>query len=497
MFLFQRLLHFYMRSCIIFIALFTCLTLPVKVIKAEPTHLNEQIRNILQKYLLKNAHCGISVVSLKTNTPVVNYQSNDLFMVASNMKLATTATALEYLGTDFKYNTLVEADGNITGNGTLEGNIIIRGSGDPNLSGRFYNNNILTIPNAWLQATKNLGIQKITGDIVADDSIFDRNYINDAWPKNQLHEWYCAPTSGLSFNDNCIDIIFVPRNNVNKKVSLLIEPNTSFVTIHNECIYTSEEKQHAYSIYRKPGTNDIYVKGKFWTNASQKREWVSVHSPSLYLATLFKEMLKNGGISVFGIARLINENDRISYSNKPIKIAQTISTMEQSIHITNKRSQNFYAEQIIKTLGAHIKGCGNTENGLQVISAFMKKLGYDSEEYKIRDGSGLSKENKLSPNMITTLLSYMNTHKHGKVFCDSLPISGIDGGLHRRMASLQYKGKIHAKTGYIAGASALSGYIDTSKGDRLAFSILINNFKSLRDAKKAQDEICQFLADNL
>src|SRR4030067_303755 len=99
--------------------------------------------------------------------------------------------------------------------------------------------------------------------------------------------------------------------------------------------------------------------------------------------------------------------------------------------------------------------------------------------------------------MITALLSDMNTHKHSEVFCDSLPISGIDGGLHRRMASLQYKGKIHAKTGYIAGVSALSGYIDTSKGDRLAFSILINNFKSLRDAKKAQDEICQFLADSL
>ncbi|MCF6148773.1 MAG: D-alanyl-D-alanine carboxypeptidase/D-alanyl-D-alanine-endopeptidase [Candidatus Kuenenia sp.] len=446
---------------------------------------------------MKNAHCGISVVSLKSNTPLLNYRSDDLFTIASNMKLFTTATALEYLGPDFKYNTSVEALGNITNRGTLEGNIIIRGSGDPNLSGRFHNGNILAVPDSWLKAIKNHGINKITGDIIADDSIFDRMYINDTWPKNQLHEWYCAPSSSLSFNDNCVDIIFVPQNKANEKVTLVLEPNTSFVTIFNECIYTSEKKQHAYSIYRKPGTNDIYVKGKFWTNASQKREWVSVHNPSLYLVTLFKEMLENNGIDVLGTARLIKENDRETHSYKPIKFAQTISTMEQSIHVTNKRSQNFYAEQIIKTLGAHLNGRGSTENGLKVIHTFMEKLGFNQKEYKIRDGSGLSKENKLSPNMITTLLTYMHTHKNAKVFYDSLPISGIDGGLRRRMSSTLCKNNIHAKTGYIAGTSALSGYINTIKGNKLAFSILINNFRSLRDTRKAQDDICRFLTNSL
>ncbi|MBM4055879.1 MAG: D-alanyl-D-alanine carboxypeptidase/D-alanyl-D-alanine-endopeptidase [Planctomycetes bacterium] len=494
---FRLLLHFLMRSCIIFLVLLSCFSVPFQEINAEPANLNGQLNNILKKYSLKNAHCGINVLSLKNNSPLLQYRSDDLFMIASNMKLFTTATALEYLGPNFTYITSVEADGKITDNGILEGNLIIRGSGDPNLSGRFYNGNILAVPNSWLNAIKDSGINKITGDIIADDSIFDRIYINDTWPKNQLHEWYCAPTSGLSFNDNCIDITFVPQNKVNGKVTLLLEPNTSLITIHNECIYTSVNKQHTYSLYRKPGTNDIWVKGKFWTNAPKKKEWISVHNPSLYLATLFKEMLKKSGISVQGTVRLINKNDREATLLKPIKLAKTTSTMEQSVYVTNKQSQNFYAEQILKTLGAHVRGNGSTEDGLQVIRAFMEKLGFDAGKYQIRDGSGLSKENKLSPNMVTTVLSYMHTHKHRKVFYDSLPTSGIDGGLHRRMSSQSYKNKIHAKTGYIAGTSALSGYIDTSKGDMLAFSILINNFKSLHDAKKAQDAICQFLVDSL
>lgn len=459
----------------------------------HPDELNNHLRRLLKNPSLENVSYGISVVSTKKRSSLFNYRSNDLFSVASNMKLLTTSAALDYLGPDFEYKTIIKTSGKITAFGELLGDIIIKGSGDPNISGRFYQGNILAVPEFWAQAVRNRGIRVITGDIIADDTIFDRIYVNPNWPENQLSAWYCAPSCGLSFNDNCVDITLIPDKKPGSAVTFFVDPNTSYFTIFNSCVYTTNKKEHRYLIQRKQDTNHIFIKGKFWVNASPEKTWVSVHNPALYLATVFKEVLEKNGIVVHGSARIIDETDSVKSDSEVI--TQTTSTMEQTILVTNKRSQNFYAEQIIKTLGAQIKGRGTSDAGLEVIREFMSKLGFQPDEYQIDDGCGLSKGNRLSPQMITTLLVYMSRHPHGKVLWDSLPVSGTDGGLQRRMISQRYKNKIHAKTGYIAKTSALSGYIDTSCGDVLAFSILVNNFKNLGNIIKLQDDICQTLVD--
>lgn len=461
--------------------------------KPNSNDLNSHLLPLLKNPVLKKVSYGISIVSINKNTSLFNYQSDNLFSVASNMKILTTSAALEYLGPDFEYKTRVETHGRMTASNTFLGDIIIRGSGDPNISGRFYDANISSIPESWAHALKNRGIQVITGDIIADDSIFDRIYTNLNWPENQLSEWYCAPSCGLSFNDNCVDITLIPEKKPGSVVTLLVEPDTSYFTIFNTCVYTSNKKEHAYSVYRKPETNQIFIKGKFWINAPPKKTWVTVHNPALYLATVFKEILGKNGIAVHGNARLINADESLKTDLEVI--AQTTSSMEQTILVTNKQSQNFYAEQIIKTLGAQIKGSGTLAAGIEVVHDFMTKLGFQPEEYHVDDGCGLSKGNRLSPTMITTILAYMSRHPHGKVLMDSLPTSGTDGGLRRRMIGPHYKNKIHAKTGYIARASALSGYVDTRNDDVLAFSILMNNFKDLCMVRKIQDDICKALVD--
>ena len=458
-----------------------------------PNNLNGRIQLLLKNPSLKNVSYGISVVSIKKNTPLFSYQDNDLFSIASNMKLLTTAAAIEYLGPDFEYRTSVDAHGVITASGELKGDIIIRGSGDPNLSGRFYDGNITAVPESWANAIRSRGIRKVTGDIIANDRVFDRIYTNPNWPGNQLSEWYCAPSCGLSFNDNCVDITLISDKKPGNVVMLIVDPNTSYFTIFNNCVSTSNKKEHAYLAYRKPGTNQIFIKGKFWINASPEKTWVNVHNPALYLATVFKEILEKKGIIVQGCARVIDETD--SFNSDSEKIVETTSTMRQTVLVTNKHSQNFYAEQILKTLGSQIKGKGSSSAGIEVLQEFMGKLDFCTDEYQIEDGSGLSKGNKLSPRMITTLLTYMSKHSYRNVLYDSLPVSGIDGGLRRRMITSRYKNKIHAKTGYIAKTSALSGYIDTLNGDTLVFSILMNNFKDIRVIRKIQDNICQTLVD--
>src|SRR3990167_3178940 len=467
-----------------FILVFICSVFFTKFLEANVTttnNLNDRIQLLLKNPSLENVSYGISVVSIKKNTPLFSYRDNDLFCIASNMKLLTTAAAVEYLCPDFEYKTSVEARGVITTTGELDGDIIVRGSGDPNLSGRFYNGNITDVPESWASAIRSRGIREVTGDIIADDSVFDRIYTNPSWPENQLSEWYCAPSCGLSFNDNCVDITLISDKKPGNVVILLVDPSTS------------NKKEHAYSVYRKPGTNQIFIKGKFWINAAPEKTWVNVHNPALYLAIVFKEILEKKGIIVQGCARVIDETD--SFNSDLEKITETISSMKQTILVTNKNSQNFYAEQILKTLGSQIKGSGSSNAGIEVLHEFMENLGFSRNEYQIEDGSGLSKGNKLSPRILTTLMAYMRKHPYSNVLYDSLTISGVDGGLRRRMISMKYKNKIHAKTGYIAKTSALSGYIDTLNGDTLAFSILMNNFKDIRVIRKIQDNICQTLVD--
>lgn len=454
---------------------------------------SKRLQRLLKNPDMQKVSCGISIVSLKKNTLLFNYRDDDLFCIASNMKLLTTSAALEYLGPDFEYKTSVETDGYLTSSGELKGNIIIKGSGDPNISGRFYDGNILAVPESWTHAVKTMGIRRVTGDIIADDSIFDRTHLNPHWPENQSSKWYCAPICGLSFNDNCVDIALTPGNTPGKVVSLLVEPNTAYVTFFNTCIYTANKKEHSVSVCRKPGTNQIFIKGKFWIGASPEKKWITINNPALYLATVFKETLERNGIAVDGNIRLVDKDDSRDTALKVI--AETISTMEQTITVTNKHSQNLYAEQILKTLGVHIKGDGSIEAGLLVLRDFLEKLDIQSGDYHLEDGCGLSKGNRLSPKVITRILGYMYKHPRGKVLYDSLPISGTDGGLRRRMTSPPYKGRIHAKTGYIAATSALSGYIDTENGDILAFSILMNGVKNLSNALKIQDDICKMLVD--
>ena len=319
----------------------------------DDAKLKKEITAILLKYKPKGTNVGISIFSVSRNKSLYKSNSNKQFIVASNMKLFTTATALVYLGADFEYKTEILYRGVISSDGKLDGDIIIKGCGDPNISGRFFKGKVTTIPAYWADSIKKHGIQVITGDIIADDSIFDREFVHENWPKGQLSEWYCAPVSGLSFNDNCVDIILQPNSNPGGLTSVEIEPDTSYVEVNNKSKTTTEKSKHFYSLYRKPFTNQIKIKGNFWSKAQPGKEWITIHNPPLYMATVFKEILERKNVRVMGEARVIDETDsNTKHSNK---IVITTSSLRQSITVANKRSQGFYAEQILKTLGAIIK----------------------------------------------------------------------------------------------------------------------------------------------
>jgi len=327
----------------------------------------------------------------------------------------------------------------------------------------------------WVDAVEGIGINVVAGDIVADESIFDREYVCSSWPEDQLSKWYCAQVCGLSFNDNCINVAVMPGKRLNDPVRVILDPQTDYVKIINSCKTTDKKSKHLFSLFRKTGTNEIYLKGRFWKGSGRRTAWITVDNPSLFLVTVFKELLVKRGIEAHGIVRMVDDSDSAVLENAE-KIVCTVSTMRQVIDVANTRSQNLYAEHILKTSGANAGKQGSFTSGLNVIREMISLTGHSPEEYVVIDGSGLSKKNRLTAEIITGLLCYMYKHKYGKVFMASLPVSGLKGTLKKRLKEPAYKARIKAKTGYIAGASALSGYAETLSGELLAFSILVNDF---------------------
>ncbi|MCP5005177.1 MAG: D-alanyl-D-alanine carboxypeptidase/D-alanyl-D-alanine-endopeptidase [Planctomycetes bacterium] len=458
--------------------------------------LKSEIDTLIYKYKPKGSRVGISIFSINKGKSLYVHNSRKPFVVASNMKIITTATALVYLGSDFVYETKVLYSGAISSGGKLQGDIIIRGSGDPNISGRFYGDDVTAVPRAWAKRVEEQGIKTITGDIVGDDSVFDREFVCESWPEDQHSQWYCAPVSGLSFNDNCINIVVNPNRKSGGAAYVQTEPDTSYVKISNKCKTTDLQSKHLYSLHRRPFTNSIYLKGRIWSKAGPQKSWITIHDPALYMATVFKEILEDRGIDVLGDARVVNGLQK-NRKNRLHTLAVTVSSLRQSIDVANKRSQGFYAEQILKTVGAHIKKEGSFSAGADVIGDFLARLGFSKNQFYIDDGSGLSKKNKLWPVMITDLLRYMYNHKDGDILMQSLPISGVDGTLKSRLTQAPYQSRVRAKTGYVLGVCALSGYVETLEGEIVAFSILVNEIRgSVRKAKRLQDAICRLLIEH-
>ncbi|MCQ4574031.1 MAG: D-alanyl-D-alanine carboxypeptidase/D-alanyl-D-alanine-endopeptidase [Candidatus Brocadiales bacterium] len=485
-----RLLKLVLASCLVLIALEARLC-------AGPDDgtLGKKIKHVLtsSSSSLKGASVGICVVSLPGEKELYSLNSDRLFIVASNMKLLTTAAALEYLGPEYRFVTTVYGRGDVSEGGVLNGDLIIKGGGDPNISGRFHEGRSTAVLEHWALELGKAGITEIGGDVIADDTWFDREHVHPDWPRNQLTRWYCAPVSALSFNDNCIELRMVPGDDGGVRV--VKEPNTRYVRVHNSSRMTKKKKGANFIVYRKPGANEIFVKGKVRRGHLPATHFVTVDDPPLFLASVFREVLERNGIRVDGRVRLIAGED-VSSPGELHELASTASTMAQSVKVANTKSQNFYAEQILKTLGMEIKGEGSFAAGREVLEEFLLELGHPPDRYTIADGSGLSRNNRLSPRMLVDILAYMYKHGEGDVFYSSLSVSGTSGTMGRRLKKEPYKGRVRAKTGYISKASALSGYVETLSGKRLAFSILINDFKaSNAKIKKVQDSICRALVN--
>ncbi len=455
--------------------------------------LKSEIDDILDDPNFSNAVLGVYIKSVKNGEVLYKSNQDKLFVPASAVKLFTTASALLYLGPNYKYETTIYASGEFKEN-EITGNLIIKGSGDPTISNRFTDGHSEIILNNWADSLSNLGIQKINGNLIGDASDFEESQLGKGWIWEHESFWYSAKPSALSFNNNSIAInIF---RNTQNEVSYKTDPETNYVTIINR-VEKSKYEPTNIVVYRKSGTNIINLSGNISEEDDTVKVYASVDSPPLYFLSVFNDALLKDNIEVDGfIADSETVENQLYYPDYIPLFTHSSPTLKEIIWETNKNSNNFYAEQLLRTIGLEIYNFGNAENGIRGINQLFNKMGINENGVKIVDGSGLSRYNLVTPKQIVNLLIYMFKSDQFENFYNSLPIAGYDGTLIDRMKKTNVQKKVRAKPGYMENVKSLSGYVQTNDDELLAFSIIVNNFLVPSNlVNYIQDNICLRLAN--
>ncbi|MBU1064720.1 D-alanyl-D-alanine carboxypeptidase/D-alanyl-D-alanine-endopeptidase [bacterium] len=435
-----------------------------------------QLNSIINAPHFQTAIIGIHIEDYKTQEVLYSLNAYTLLMPASNMKLFTTSSALALLGPDYRYKTSLYYDGNIK-NSVLNGNLIVKGSGDPTISGRHNGGNRLELFQNWAETLKSMGIHKINGNIIGDDNLFDDSGLGYSWAWDDLSYYYAAQTSALSFNDNCVDVFIIPGDSVGRTPYLFTEPDMNYLEIKNEIITVPTDSSTYIDFFRTPGTESVTIFGTVKAGKDTIEEWVTVDNPTNYTLSAFKYSLEQNGISVNNISDIDELPLMVpDYEKYTLVATHTSIPLSEIIRTVNKVSQNFYAEQLQKTLGVEFFNEGSTKKGVEAEKQWFTRIGLNPDDIIIVDGSGLSRHNLVTANQIVTILRGIRNNPNYQVFYDSLPIGGVDGTLQHRLNGSNAAGHVFAKTGYVGRVRALSGFVQAKNSHEYIFSILVNHY---------------------
>ncbi len=466
--------------------------------------LGQSIERVIEDDSFSNAFWGIDVIDVATGRVLYERNARKSFVPASNIKLYTTAAALDVLGPDYQYVTTVWTDGAISED-VLQGNVIVRGSGDPSIGGRFHDGDMLFTLRAWADSLRALGINRIEGNIIGDDDVFDDVPLGNGWSWDDEPYWYSAEISGLTFNDNNVDFEIRSASR-GAPAEITWEPlNTDYVSVINrtETIHPDSSLDEGYARVR--GTNVIEISSSV-PQGRTDYESLTITNPTLFFVHVFRQVLTEAGITVDGepidVDDLAVKPDYVG--GDLMRIASYTSVpLREIVEVINKRSQNLYAEQVLRTIGAESPmdddrlEPGSARMGVAASINTFVEAGVDTSHFRIADGSGLSRLNLISPRMTTQLLTHMWTHADAdqrEVFLSSLPVGGIDGTLRARFRTGRAFGNVRAKTGTLSGASSLSGFARIRGGRDVVFSIMVNNFTArTSEIRAAQDEIIELI----
>jgi serine-type D-Ala-D-Ala carboxypeptidase/endopeptidase (penicillin-binding protein 4) len=431
--------------------------------------LEERLSSLANGNVARSSDASIQIVEVDSGNVVAERNPHMPLAPASNMKLFTTAAAIDILHPNFEVTTTVYTRGKVDASGTLDGDVKVVGHGDPTIGGRFHDGHATAVVEEWVTDLKRAGVKTIKGNLIFEYGYMDTQYIHPTWPENQLVNWYEAPVSAFTMQEGCVAVRVLPSRPRGKCV-VQLEPPTNYLEVENNCV----TGRGLPFITRIRGTNSIIVRGGVPARTGLTEVFVTIENPIQYFATVTAETFARGGLKVQGEVVVTGHDARADWQ----PVSQHATPLNVLVFVVNKKSQNHYAEEVVKMLGAEEKKEGSWAAGTAVVTDWLTgKVGVPAGEYHQADGSGMSRDNRASANAFIHLLRYMWKSPWREDFVSSLPYSGDpDSKFGHRLRQAPFARQVYAKTGYIVGVVGLSGYVHAASGKIYAFSFLFNRY---------------------
>jgi serine-type D-Ala-D-Ala carboxypeptidase/endopeptidase (penicillin-binding protein 4) len=424
---------------------------------------------------------AVAVTSLDRHDTLFRHNASRLAMPASNMKVLTLAAAAERLGWEYTFTTTIQATGPVE-DGVLKGDLVVRGTGDPTLNSRQVSP--MPILDGWADTVRAAGIRRIAGRLVGDDDAFDEQALGQGWSWDYLQDGYAAPTGALQVYEDAVALTIAPGDTVGAATHACFSTPGSGWAILNAAVTGTPGSSSTLSVQRSRGSTVVRLTGSMPPTAQTITRTLAVDNPTIYFLGLLAAALERRGITIGGGTADIDDLPPGSVAASGQSIVEYRSPpLDQAARTMMTISQNLYAETLLRAIGRVDGRAASAADGRAAVLEVLNAWGLPAGSVVIADGSGLSRYNYATADVLTRVLQHMyDDPRHRQHWMDAFPAGGEPGTLQKRFVGTIAEGRVRAKTGSIANVRALSGYVRSAGGEQLAFSILINNITASSEA---------------
>ncbi len=444
---------------------------------AQPGKLAADLDALFTKAPFDTAHWSVRIERLRDGHVLYERNPRSLVMPASNMKIVTMAATAETLGWDHRFETRLVAEGEVR-DGVLHGDLRVIGGGDPSIGAHDFDK-APEVFREWAETLRAAGITRVTGRLIGDDNAFDDEMLGAGWAWDYLAYGYAAPVSALQYNEGVVVLRLTPGAKVGDPATLVATPSGHGLDIQSTVTTGAADSSNGnVDLSRLPGQRALRVSGTVPLGGKPPIRTTSVDNPTLFFVNALREALAGEGVRVTGPAADIDElEDYAPAANARLIASHGSAPLSELGAYFMKVSQNMYGETFLKAMGRTTGRPGSLATGRAVVRDVLETWGIPRDTYALFDGSGLSRYNEINAWMVTKILRRMyEDERHRGWFLAALPVAGHDGTLDRRMIGTELQRAVQAKTGTIANARALSGFLTAPSGERYIFSIIANNF---------------------
>ena len=442
----------------------------------------QRVEGLVQTAPVDKGEWGLLIADAATGETLYQKNADRYFVPASNMKLLTTALALDKLGADYRFRTTIETNGKLMADGTLRGDLFFVGRGDPNLSNRKFpfdtkeefDGSPERVLAELADAVVARGLKEITGDIVGDDSYFPRERYPDGWEIDDMVWEYGAAISAIVVDDNTVTLTLTAGEKAGEPAQWTLEPATSEFVVKSDVVTIGAKEKGELRLEREPGAAVVTLSGTIAAMSAPRKLVLAIQEPAQHAAEMLAQSLAQRGVKFAGKVRTRHEPDP-GESTRTVLAEHLSVRLGDSVKLVNKISQNLHTEVLLRTAARQNGRWTEPEDLPKLAAEFYAKVGIVPDDVVQADGSGLSRHDLVTPRAFVTLLAYAQRQPWFAEYYASLPVAGVDGTLNERMKREGIAGRIHAKTGSVSHVRTLSGYAETQGGRRLIFSFLSNN----------------------